>query len=113
MIKRVDARDLNKLDLELLTNKAQVKCSNCDGDFYLFNLKGAKERVCEFLENKLIYEGIDEKGEFECSYACECPYCSLIKSVQLKLNIAVMRQVYIFDCEVMKIRSFKIVGGEK
>lgn len=113
MNKTVDARDLSKLDLQVLTHNAKTKCVGCKNEIYIFNLKGAKQEMNAVLENKLIYEGLNEKGDFEASFAFECPLCERMNKVLLLFNLATRKETLIFDCNVSKMPVLKVFGGEK
>lgn len=110
-MKIINANELSKLDLQVLTSKAKVKCLKCRNDIYLFNLKGMSKEVNELLTNKLIYEGLNGKGQLELSYFFECPICHYYEKIFLHFLLNERKETLIFDCEVIHTCSaFKQVS---
>ena len=107
MFRYYDFNDLSKIELEILTHKAKLKCFSCKETFFIFNLKNTKEQIHKALSNKLIYEGLNEKGIFEIIFNCECPFCENINKTILELKISTRKETLIFDCDVVKMPILK------
>ena len=113
MFRYCNFNEISKIELEILTHKAKLKCCSCKETFFIFNLKNAKEQINEALSNKLIYECPNEKRIFEIIFNCECPFCENINKTILELKISTRKETLIFDCDVVKMPILKVLKDEK
>lgn len=96
----IDKNQLSKVDLKITTAGLYTECAGCKNSFAVGNSEGFNQNVREMLENKLIYEGIDEKGVLELNYAFECPACFRKKLVPLEFKLEMEKTVLIFGTKI-------------
>lgn len=96
----VDKNQLSKVDLQINTSGVYTKCEKCDNLIAVGNSEGFFKEVRTALENKLIYEGVEECGAAELNYCFECPVCFGKKIVPLELRLQTEKTLLIFDTKI-------------
>lgn len=96
----VDKNQLSKVDLQINAHGVFTKCEKCDNLIAVANSEGFLKEVRTALENKLIYEGVEECGAAELSYCFECPVCFGKKNVPLELRLQTEKTLLIFGAKI-------------
>lgn len=97
---RVNADELEKIELKITTNNLKMNCERCENEFYLSNITDFNKQIRQTLENKLIYEA--EQEEFHAPYAFECPFCNSPKIIPLSFKLQSAKRTLLYETKIEK-----------
>lgn len=97
---KINADELEKIELKITTNNLKMSCERCGNEFYLSNIVNFNNQIRQTLENKLIYEA--QKDEFYAPYAFECPFCTSPKIVPLNFKLQSEKRVLLYETKIEK-----------
>lgn len=98
----VDKNQLSKVELKLDTSGLYAICPRCNNSIAVANCEDFDKTINEHLGNRLVYEGIDEKGLIEVSYFFTCPCCEGKKLLPLEFRFLSEKSVLLFGAKVSK-----------
>lgn len=96
----LDKNQLTKIDLQITTNNLFTECKKCKNLFAVGNFENFSKEIKNMLENKLIYEGIEECGSVELNYFFECPVCLVKRKVPLEIKLMNEKTILLFDAKI-------------
>lgn len=98
----LDKNQLSKVDLQITTSNLFIECEKCKNILAIGNSDSFLKDVRNGLENKLIYDGVEECGSVELDYFFECPICLKARKVPLKLKLVSEKTLLLFDTQINK-----------